>query len=182
MASSDTLVNPQAQDLLQCLQDALGDHPYFAIPPGVVSIRVGERAVIGVTLAGADECMCGYAWVRVSSVFPTSEADFPGVLSDTQPQCGLTWGMRFEMGIKRCIDDPTQPISPDRWQEFQTRTMIDLACMREAICCFVGRQSPPAAVVPWRYSIGEFVPSGPEGMCVGWAVEISTMMEDCNGC
>lgn len=183
MASTDTLVNPQAQDLLQCLQDALADHPHFPQPPGVVSIRVGERAVIGVTMDGSDECRCGYAWVRVDALYPTSEADFPGPLTDTQPQCGLTWGMRFEMGIKRCIDDPTQPISPERWQQFQTYTMIDLASLRQAVCCYIGRNAPPGGPpVPDRYSIGEFAPAGPEGLCVGWTVEVSTMMEDCNGC
>lgn len=179
MASSDTLVNPQAQDLLQCLQDSLADHPFA---PLVVSMRAGERAVVGLTQDGRDECACGYAWVRVASVFPTSDADFPGVLSDDQPQCGLTWGMRFEMGIKRCGPDTTHYVPPETWQEVHLKTMIDLASMRQAICCFIARQSPPANVVPWKYSIGEFVPSGPEGLCLGWTVEISTMMEDCVGC
>lgn len=181
MAATDTLIDPQAQALLNCLDEALLDHPF---PPLVVSMRAGERAVIGVTQEGLDECKCGYAWVRVSGSFPTTEAEFPGVSSDSQPQCGLTWGMRFEMGIKRCSPDTTYSVTPEMWQDIHLKTMIDLACMRQAICCWISRQSPPLpdGTVPWRYNIGEFVPSGPDGQCIGWTVEISTMMEDCNGC
>lgn len=177
MASTDTMADPQLQLLLLCLQTALADHPGFPMPPGVVSIRVGERAVTGVTMDGQDECRCGYAWVRADAIYPTTEADFPGLSTNQQPECGMSWALRMEMGIGRCAPDPTAYVTPDQWQALNRNLMLDWASMRQAICCYVDGEGPP-----WRYSIGEITPSGPDGLCLRSTVEVIVMLEDCNGC
>lgn len=179
MASTDLLVDPQAQALLLCLQESLMDHPGFPMPPGVVSIRAGERAVTGVTFDGADECRCGYAWVRADAVFPTTEGDFPGLSTDFQPECGITWAARFELGIARCAPDTTSYVSPEQWQGVHRNLMIDWACLRQAICCYLARSGNDA---PFQVSIGEITPSGPEGLCLRSTVEITVLLGECNGC
>lgn len=127
MALTDNVSLPLAQKLLACLcaKTALESNP-----PKVCSLRYGTTVN-----AGADECRCGIAWVRLGEVYPTQS--FPERVTDPSA-CPNSFAVELEMGILRCapIGTAQAPASASEWEQFSLDISEDEQAMAEAVCCF----------------------------------------------
>lgn len=169
----DPIAFPLAQQLLECfcLQLAQeGDDK-----PTICCLRVGEEVAYGLSTT-QDECCSGLSWVRITGLFPTG-GGFPeegGQVNRCTPD---SWGVELEMGVARCApvgDASTLPTCVE-WTETARLLAEDAAAMRRAIlCCF---QSPTEL-----FSVGRWVPFGPEGMCVGGVMTVTVLVDACNEC
>ena len=179
---TDTMIQPIAEDLLECFRTALlAEHGTTLMPTGTmpseVCFRVGELASMDASLY-QDLCCSGLAWVRVADIFSTS-VDFPApdtlvVWTGCGPQA---WGVVFELGVMRCA--PTGDISTiptcDEWTALQTNVMKDAKAMRAAFCCLFNQLDPGSVAV------GSWAPLPTTGGCAGgtWQVTVQIINSEC---
>lgn len=175
---ADNLLLPKATQLLQCLCDAVSANASQDYPaPGECCLRAGESVALNISTTQEDECCKGLAYVRIDNFYPTGSegAPFPSPSSDfALNACApYAWGLAMEVGIWRCIGlTPTC----DEWTFAAQRQMLDAKSIRQALCCFQKQQDPSSvAVTPWQAK-------GPEGGCIGGAMNITVMVDNCGGC
>lgn len=180
---ADTMIQPLAQDLLDCFCAALiTEHGTTTMVnggtlPGECCFRVGELASMDASQF-EDLCCSGLAWLRVADIFSTS-TDFPA--PDTTvvwSGCGpMAWGVTFELGVMRCA--PTGDISTiptcDEWTALQVNVMKDAKAMRQAFCCLFAQLDPSSVAV------GSWAPLPTTGGCAGgtWQVTVQVRNTEC---
>lgn len=175
---ADTLLFPYANKLLTCLCDAaLANSSDLYPAPGICCLRAGESVALDITDAQVDECCLGLAYVRIDNFYPTGSAGagFPSPSSDfALNACApYAWGLQMEMAIWRCLVTPT---TCDNWNYAAQRQLLDAKTMREALCCFMSQLDPQSvSVTPWQAK-------GPEGGCLGGTMNVTVMVENCEGC
>jgi len=180
---ADTMIQPVAQQLLDCFAAALiTEHglPTMAeggTRPGETCFRSGELASMDASVF-EDLCCSGLAWVRVADIFSTS-TDFP--TPDTLNVlmgCGaMAWGVVFELGVMRCAPTGSIETIPtcDEWTALQANLMADAKAMRAAFCCVFGEYDPGSI------AIGSWVPLPTTGGCAGgtWQVTVQILNTEC---
>lgn len=176
---TDTLIQPMAQKLLDCLCAALPTKMTADKVPARCCFRPGEIVSADASIY-EDVCCDGLAWVRVDDIFSTS-IDFPA--PDTSvviTGCGpMAWGVVLEMGVMRCAPTGSVAAIPtcDEWLELQLDIMNDAAAMRAAICCLIAQLDPQSV------AIGSWAPLPTTGGCAGGLMQISVQIpNDCQDC
>jgi hypothetical protein len=174
MAIVDLVATPLAMRLLVCLADQVAQ---LEKPPANVMLRSGSQVNFLLSLT-KNECCSGLAWVRVSSIVPSSGGNgqnFPS--QDITPQrCGtMRYAVELEMGVVRCAPVATATAIPsdDRWNISAADTLADFAAMDRAICCFL--DGFPGLALP-----GAWTPLAVQGMCVGGTMTITASADPCN--
>lgn len=179
---TDTMIQPIAEDLLECFRVALlAEHGTVEMPTGTmpseVCFRVGELASMDAS-AFQDLCCSGLAWLRVVDIF-ASRTDFP--TPDTLTVwngCGpVAWGAVFELGVMRCA--PTGDIytipTCEQWTDLQVNVMKDAKAMRQAFCCLFNQLDPGSV------ALGSWEPLPTTGGCAGgtWQVSVQILNSEC---
>lgn len=174
MATADLAVTPLAEDLLACLAQEVAK---VEKPPLYVQFRTGD-VVDHLISETEDECCSGLAWVRVVTVFPSSDT-FPA--QDEVPRSGgvAAWAVTLEMGVIRCAptgDERTLPTGA-QWEANFRAVQDDAAAMRRALCCF-GDMEPrrwknALVVQPW-------LPISVQGGCTGGVMTLTVRVPACD--
>lgn len=112
---------------------------------------------------------CGQAWVRLAQAFPSSAFPVPDVGRGT---CASPLAFELVVGIVRCAPSPDdQGNPPSLGDQFATSQLVvaDMMAMRRAIMCCAQAQKGR------DYTLGFYLPVGPEGGCVGgvWTATFS---------
>lgn len=114
-----------------------------------------------------DNGTCGMAWVRLDSMFPSSQ--FPSIDSQAN-QCRSPMAYRLVVGAVRCMPTVEEDGSlPDEGAILDATLAIhlDMIAMRRAIqCCFTSDE---------QIMLGAYEPIGPQGYCAGgqWMVTVA---------
>lgn len=175
----DTLLLPEAIQLLECLCTALNNNPN---PPEICCLRPGDTVIQDVGIPGfsVDECCAGQAYVKIAGFYMTGEgtSPFPSPSTDAPiSPCGVpAWGLQLEMGVFRCIRTSSQLTCTEQ-TEAVIRQMADAKAMRCALDCFIALHDPQTVAV------GNWSPAGPDGGCVGstWQVSVE-VLNSCEEC
>lgn len=164
----DTVALPVAQQLMQCLCQAVTMNPK---PPQTCGFRpyINGAPLLGTTV---DECCKGLAFVYSAPAYPSRSA-FPA--PEPGPVlCGTTWAMQMQMGIWRCAPVGTlqaPPVQGD-WDQLQVDLFNDFASLRDALCCFLAlRQKKTVSLDGW-----DVVNDGPEGGCIGTVMTLKVQL------
>lgn len=160
---AETLLTPLIDDLRACLCSTLQT-------AGVETCFCGLYP--GASVA-ADFCSCngggscGMAWVRLSSVFPSSKA-FP-LPDNGAADCGTVLAAVLEVGIYRCrpVPDSQGNMDPAALASAALTQAADAIYMHRAIaCCDPIRRRP--------HALGTYLPAADSGGCGGgtWPVTV----------
>lgn len=172
---TDMLIQPVAQQLLDCLCAALPLHMAVDKVPARCCFRPGEN-ISGDASLYEDLCCEGQAWVRVTNISPTSDS-FPApetfaVITGCGP---FGWELSMEMGVMRCA--PTGDISMiptcAEWNELQVDIMNDARAMRAAMCCLIDQLDPGSV------AIGAWSPLPTTGGCAGGTWDVTVQIINC---
>lgn len=164
--------------LLACLCAALQANPN---PPGICCVRVGDVVTqdMGILL---DECCEGQAYVRLAGMYPSSEA-FPGPDTGAISACSIhSWAVAFELGVFRCLPtgDANVPATCEEWTATAAQAMLDSQALRNAACCI--SKAVTESYGGESVSVGQIVPAGPNGGCVGQTLVITIQVDGDCGC
>lgn len=116
-----------------------------------------------VALDYCQECgnSCGMAWVRLASIREEPSDTNPGGFSD----CASLFVVNVEMGMVRChqtFDDDNNPMPAEYQHDKVQAQMAEQAAMRRVLLC-------SDTALPFNKLLGNYLPIGPEGGCVGGA-------------
>lgn len=169
---ADPIAWPLIGDMVACLEQQVG---CVDDPPAVVSARPGDRIELLISEAD-DECCNGLAWVRLVSIYPSS--DFPG--ADTEASnCGPRgWAVVLEIGVARCAPTPdtTRVPTAEEWTEITGKVMADAAAIRRTVLCF--KTLPEREDTMWL--VGGYTPLPTEGGCVGGSMQVTVHALACD--
>lgn len=134
----ETFITTIANQLLTCWCDQLELNP---APPAECCLLTGDLTIHDINAQnGLDKTCCpGFAYVRLGSMFPSSNFPAP----DTEPGKGngcfpVSWAVELTMGIVRCVPGMGQPSGPDcvDWTLAAQHDANDMDAMRKALCCW----------------------------------------------
>lgn len=105
----------------------------------------------------------GFAWVGLSSVFPSRSFPSPTTDRDT---CGAPLAALVTVGVMRCYAVKVAGESAEDMLTYMDKQMADMAAMRRAIVCCNGEFED--------LSLGTYTPIGPSAGVYGgsWALAI----------
>lgn len=115
-------------------------------------------------LSGCDDDVCGAAYVKLLSSYPSSA---PGIVDQNPGNCGVAIGIDVEVGVYRCFPimaDASLP-SADTLLEVTRQQMADMESMRTALTCCDWLPSRDVVV-------GQYNPLGPDGDVVGGSFQV----------
>lgn len=135
---ADSVVLPLAEALLTCLGEQLDLNPS---PPAELCLRAGDLVIHDVDAQTSLDKVCcpGLAYVRIGSMFPSSNFPDPDTVPGSRSGCfPVAWAVELVMGTVRCIPNMGTPEGPSctDWTEVATRDANDLDAMRKALCCW----------------------------------------------
>jgi hypothetical protein len=137
---ADTVILPMANSLLACLAAELALNPD---PPALVCLRAGDLVIHDANAATSVDTVCcpGLAYVRIGSMFPSSnfpDPDNSPLLPKGNGCFPVAWAVELVMGVVRCIPGMGDPAGPDcaDWTLVATHDANDLDAMRRALCCW----------------------------------------------
>lgn len=167
---TDNMVFPMAQQLLECLCDALATNPE---PPLDCCIRSGDQAYADMSQL-ANQCCTGMAWVRISRIFPTTE--FPTQTEVWTPCAHVQFAAELEMGVWRCEPQQDGQHLPTctEWTDSAQLVANDWEAMVRAACCFEDLQLPGTPVL-----MGVWQPLNSGGGCTGGSLPIMVATMNC---
>lgn len=161
-----------AQELLACLETALLAGPN---PPPVnkIMLRAGSQVTPMLSTVD-DECCSGLGWVRIarkSGVKGLGELDNVSCFSQERT-------LDLELGVARCMPTPGASAIPteDQWEAVALQLDADEGAMEAAICCAFNDLEGSAAE---EVAVGEYLPFGPDGNCVGGTMTVFIRMSVC---
>jgi hypothetical protein len=133
---ADTTILPMAQALLDCLVTELALNPD---PPANSCLQVANQVIHDVDgQISLDKVCCpGLAYVRVGTVFPSTDFPAPDVRSD---KClSLSRALTLTAGVIRCIPGMGTPAGPTcaDWTLAAQHDANDIDALFKAMCCFV---------------------------------------------
>ena len=115
-----------------------------------------------------DDGVCGMAWVRLISVYPSTAIAVP---SEQPGNCSSLIGMDVELGILRCVslpdDDGTPPKPADLQADAALQIADAMALRKAALCCAPEKD----------FMLGLYTPLGPAGGLVGgtWTISLQVV-------
>lgn len=161
-----------AQELLACLETALGARPNPP-PASKIMLRAGEE-VTPLLGTGTDECCTGLGWVRIASVSGVRQLGELQNVACFERERTLT----LELGVARCA--PSAPVSgvptEDQWAAAAFQLDADMGAMEAAICCAFGDLDGSVAE---EVSVGDYRPFGIDGNCIGGTMTVLVRMSNC---
>lgn len=161
-----------AQELLACLETALGTRPNPP-PASKIMLRAGEE-VTPLLGTGTDECCTGLGWVRIASVSGVRQLGELQNVACFQQERTLT----LELGVARCA--PSAPVSgvptEDQWAASAFQLDADMGAMEAAICCAFGDLDGSVAE---EVSVGDYRPFGIDGNCIGGTMTVLVRISNC---
>lgn len=175
----DPIAVPLAGDVLEAMLAAYDDPEWEALAPCAAGLISGANLVADHCCAqetsyGAGQACEGQLTVRVGNCYPTKV--FPEPWTGAMPPCGTSWAVELEIAVMRCaltMDESTNPPSPPTMaaeMEVADRALGDMGLIRHTMTDFArGRDQ---ALV-----LGQYVPMGPDGGCVGGAVTCTFLIE-----
>ena len=164
MTYQSDLVFGRLAALASCLCAELKD-PINEVPDVCFCGLIPGNA-IPVEYTGDCDDMCGAAWVRLISVYPS---DAIGVIVTEPGNCLHGIGIDLEMGIIRCLsvgDEQGNPPPPEELLAATDLAIRDATLMMKALACC--ESIPPKDVV-----LGQYQPIGPEGGIIGGSFFVS---------
>lgn len=161
-----------AGQLLDCFVQELAK---VQKPPAEVQLRPGISATAWVS-ANHNECCSGLGWVRVDSIFPSSDV-FPAQDEVPQPKGTSSWAVTLELGVFRCAPAPDENSVPlgAEWDSVVQAMMDDAAAMRRAICCLETELHGRQRVLP-----GQWQPLDVQGGCAGGFMTVTVRVPACD--
>lgn len=144
---ADTTLLPLAQALLDCLVTELALNPD---PPANACLRAGNAVIhdVDAGLSVDKVCCPGLAYVRIGTVYPSTDFPQPDVRND---KClSLARAAEFTAGVVRCVPGMGSTAGPTcaDWTSAATHDANDTDALFKAICCFTG--TPEFKVVRGR--------------------------------
>lgn len=136
--ADETRLSAMANSLLTCLCETLADYPNA---PENCCLRVGDLTIQDFNgEAGLDSSCCpGLAYVRIGSMFPSSNFPTP----DTEPGKGnscfpVAWAAELTLGVVRCVPGMGTQAGPScvDWTVAAQTDMNDMEALRRALCCW----------------------------------------------
>lgn len=165
----DTIALGPALELLDCLCEQL------ALTTGGPVCR----CCLSLGPAPVDCCDCdgagtnGEAFVRVARIYP-SMGRFPQQSVEHHRCRNTGLAVELELGVYRCsrqvTEDGSAASCADTIRDVEV-ALDDAAAMRRALCCFDGPDRGPLV-------IGQWLPYGPEGGCMGGSMSITLQVYD----
>lgn len=168
----DPIASPLAGDLLAALM--AGYDAAEILMPCAVGLISGGNLIADHCCASesADGEPCeGQLTVRITNVYPTR--DFPQPFLGGFPTCGMGYAVEFEVAVLRCALVPdSQGVPPPMADELVVaeRALGDAGLIRKVARTFARERDQAVA-------IGQYTPMGPDGGCVGGAVQITYLVE-----
>lgn len=172
-----TFVSDAVQQVLGCYDMALQDGPNPP-PDGNICLRVGE-VPFDIGLA-QNLCCEGFAWVRVISIFPST--NFPRQNFDPQNCPSASYAIELELGAIRCLPPGDENNGPncDEWTAVFLQVDEDAASMRRAVCCVNDLIGGPTTFISQVVS-GPWTPIDGQGACIGGRMTV-TIQVSCSEC
>lgn len=136
--------------------------------PCVASLVSGVSAPVDHCDRKGQECH-GQLWVRVMDTYPSVQ--FPAPDQTVLPDGPSAWAVQLEIGVVRAAPDGTthageyQPPSADDEQAAAVLQLLDAHVLRQALLCRYPADNDDVGVL-----LGNYLPYGPDGPCVGGAV------------
>lgn len=134
---ADTFVLPMANALLSCLTAELALNPD---PPADSCLRAGDSVIHDANAETSVDKVCcpGLAYVRIGSMFPSSNFPDPDIQPARNGCFPASWAVELVMGVVRCIPRMGTPAGPDcaDWTLVATHDANDLDAMRKSLCCW----------------------------------------------
>lgn len=172
---ADNMALPLANQLLECLCDALATNPN---PPAQCCLRVGD-VVYADFNQFQDQCCEGLAYVRIARIFPSHE--FPAQLETWTPCTNLQFAVELEMGVFRC--EPQQETvdlpSCDAWTATATQVANDWEAMTRAACCLDEQLQADPATRGNPLIMGVWQPTNSGGGCTGGTLSVIVATMNC---
>lgn len=129
-----------------------------------------------------DDCERGQAWVRVARVYRLGGTFPAAATASDDGNCGGLggWAAVLELGVLRCMPQPDEGgalPSCDANRDVARLVLADAQAMRRAVRCCDWRAGcvPPDA----RMLLGDWLPAGPEGGCVGGTTLVTVEVSAC---
>jgi hypothetical protein len=154
-----------AQAVLECYRDAL-EADTFPSTPATICLRHGDQVTPSLGTQ-SDECCSGIAWVRVQDVSPLRARE------DVSARCVSSERVvTLELGSAHCLPFGTTEAPPtcDQWTDVALLGDAYHGAMEEAVCCAYGDLLADFRVE--RVTVGEYLPTGPDGNCVGGTMQV----------
>lgn len=131
---ADTTLLPIANAFLDCLQTELLLNPD---PPANFCLQVANQMIhdVDAQIALDKVCCPGYAYVRIGSVFPSTDFPTPDPRND---KClSLARAAEFTAGVVRCIPGMGSTSGPTcaDWTTAATHDANDIDALFKAVCC-----------------------------------------------
>jgi len=169
-APADAVAWPLAVRLRACVETGLAGA--LAGPPGTCCVVPGRDVAL-------DDCCAGQAWVRILRVYGSSMESFPDAARqphDTDRCTGGRWAVEFGAGVVRCVpglDGRGQPPTGAELEASAGQVADDASRIRRAVlCCFADGSDEGL----W---VGDWLPVGPEGGCVGGELSVVVGVDGC---
>lgn len=145
-------------------------------PPSRIQFLPGAQAGEDIS-EFEDLCCAGTAYVRVGTVYPSSQ-EFPAPDTQAIPCQQQALAVSYEVGIMRCAPAGTTQNVPTsaQWLAAFRQQMIDMTSMFKAACCFRNKYPMDAML------IGPWTPVGPQGGCLLGTVTITHQIAGCGDC
>lgn len=133
--------------------------------PGLCFVGALPGAAIAMDYIESPNGCGGMLWVRLNTMFPSSDFPFP----DTTGQTGI-YAMEFEVGLLRnapTLDGRNRLPTVEHQLDATRIQLADMAAMRRAICAYLQTNNR-------TFAIGVYTPVGPEGGALGggWTVTV----------
>lgn len=131
---ADTLLIPMAESLLACLQVQLEANPD---PPANFCLRAGQQVIHDIDAGASTDTTCcpGLAYVRIGTVFPSTDFPTPDTRND---KClSLSRALELTAGVVRCVPGMGHVAGPScaDWTTAATRDANDIDALFRAVCC-----------------------------------------------
>jgi len=141
----------------QILTDGLPPTCFCGVVPG---------DQVALDYAGDCDDVCGMAWVRLVSAYPSTSVGQP---VERPGNCGMGIGIEAVLGISRCIPlgengEPPDPIDLAAAAVLQQADMM--AMWRAIACCRASKD----------WAIGAYTPFGPQGGLVGGILPLGILV------
>lgn len=165
MATIEPVSFQVARLLLNCFCDALAanaaEDPTIAAPRNCC-LRPGVDVPLDVDANGNDLCCEGEAWVKIVSVYPSSQFPVPDEAPLSNPCQLQRLTVALELGIMRCI--PEDATCEERTDKLRIM-MADADAAFRAACCW-GDQLSKTVGRGTKWFAGSFDQGGPDGLCL----------------
>lgn len=139
-----------------CAQAKVNGSPDFCF----CGVLPGEVVVADYIGEGCTDDVCGMAWVRLVTGYPSSGV---GRVNENVGNCSSELGIDLEIGMLRCLpvsDNDGEPPTPEEMLAATSQQTDDMFTMLQAVTCCSSLSSKD-------FILSAYSPMGPDGGVVG---------------